>query len=75
MLSVMEMTPTPPPTISSFVIRFVIDPVTSNFRGEVRQIQTGEEIHFNRWDDVSEFIQRFIPVPLQDNSTDQHQAE
>ncbi len=71
----MDITPTPPPTISSFVIRFVIDPVTSNFRGEVRQIQTGEEIHFSRWDDVSEFIQRFVPVPLQGNPKDQSQTE
>ncbi len=57
------------PTISSFVIRFVIDPGnTSSYRGEIRHIQTQEEIHFHLWEEAEAFIRRF--VPLEDKKRD-----
>ena len=55
-----------PPNISSFVIRFVVDseagqtPVT--YRGAIRHIQTDEELTFCRWEDVENFIRRFVPL-------------
>lgn len=55
-----------PPNISSFVIRFVVDgdagqkPVT--YRGAIRHIQTDEELAFSRWEDVENFIRRFVPL-------------
>jgi hypothetical protein len=66
MLMVMD-TPTAP-LISSFVIRFVMDSGSSHFRGEIRHIQTREEIHFSAWEEVTEFIQRY--VPLETDKTD-----
>lgn len=59
-----------PPNISSFVIRFVVDseagqpPVT--YRGAIRHIQTDEELTFSRWEDVENFIRRFVPLEPQD---------
>lgn len=50
------------PTISSFVIRFVIDPGTETYRGEIRHIQTNEEIHFDSWPDAVAFIQRYVSL-------------
>jgi len=52
--------------ISSFVIRFVVDseagqtPVT--YRGAIRHIQTDEELTFCHWEDVENFIRRFVPL-------------
>lgn len=60
-------TPTPP-TISSFVIRFVTDPGTGSYRGEIRHIQTNDEIHFDTWQDAVAFIQRYVPLEEQDDS-------
>lgn len=54
-------TPTPP-TISSFIIRFVVDPGSYTYRGEIHHIQTREEIHFNAWEEAVEFIQRYVPL-------------
>jgi predicted aspartyl protease len=53
-----------PPSISSFVIRFVVDTGANGYRGEIRHIQTYEEIHFNTWDEAVEFIQRYVPLNL-----------
>jgi hypothetical protein len=50
------------PTISSFVIRFVVESTRDAYRGEIRHIQTNEEIHFNSWQDAVEFIQRYVPL-------------
>jgi hypothetical protein len=61
-------TPTPP-TISSFVIRFVTDPGTGSYRGEIRHIQTNDEIHFDDWQDAVAFIQRYVPLEEQDDSS------
>ena len=52
--------------ISSFVIRFVIDSEAGQaptaFRGAIRHIQTDEELTFNRWEEVENFIRRFVPL-------------
>jgi Mn-containing catalase len=50
------------PTISSFVIRFVVDPGQDAYRGEIRHIQTREEIHFHAWEEAVEFIKRYVPI-------------
>ncbi|MGD8406381.1 MAG: hypothetical protein PVJ21_22180 [Anaerolineales bacterium] len=55
-----------PPNISSFVIRFVIDSEAeqnpATYRGAIRHIQTDEELTFSRWEDVENFIRRFVPL-------------
>lgn len=63
-------TPTPP-TISSFVIRFVLDPGLETYRGEIRHIQTSEEIHFDHWEAAVAFIQRYIPLETPENPKNQ----
>ena len=55
-----------PPNISSFVIRFVVDSeagqIPATYRGAIRHIQTDEELAFSRWEDVENFIRRFVPL-------------
>jgi len=55
-----------PPNISSFVIRFVIDSkveqAPASYRGAIRHIQTDEELIFSRWEEVENFIRRFVPL-------------
>lgn len=55
-----------PPTISSFVIRFVMETASDTYRGEIRHIQSGEEIHFNAWEEAVEFIRRYVPLENQE---------
>ena len=62
------------PTISSFVIRFVVEsaadssgsadlpPGCASYRGSIRHIQTEEELNFNTWVDAVSFIRRFVPI-------------
>lgn len=50
------------PLISSFVIRFVNDSGTDHYRGEIRHVQTQDEIHFNTWDEVTEFVRRYVTL-------------
>ena len=56
------------PNISSFVIRFVVEPAPEQvepqqpYRGAIRHIQTDEELTFSRWEDVENFIRRFVPL-------------
>ncbi len=58
------------PTIESFIIRFVLDERTlaenkqPSYRGEVRHIQSDEEIAFQTWEDVVEFLQRYVPLEI-----------
>lgn len=58
----------PPPNISSFVIRFVVEPGAElaepapPYRGAIRHIQTDEKLIFCRWEDVENFIRRFVPL-------------
>jgi hypothetical protein len=57
-----------PPTITSFVIRFVVqDPAerTANlppYRGSVHHVQSDETLNFSAWQDAVEFIQRYVPL-------------
>lgn len=72
-----EMDVHTPPTISSFVVRFVVEAVsvpqdspvdpalpTANppYRGSIRHIQTDEEMNFSTWQDAVAFIRRFVPL-------------
>jgi hypothetical protein len=60
-----EMEADSAPLISSFIIRFVVDeppaqPLT--YHGTIRHIQTAEEVNFNEWREVTEFIYRFVQL-------------
>lgn len=54
------------PTISSFVIRFVVasapEEGSASYRGSIRHIQTEEEMNFHDWEDAVAFIRRFVPL-------------
>ena len=52
------------PLISSFIIRFVLDEVSTqpNYRGTVRHIQSAEEINFTEWHEAMEFMHRFVQI-------------
>jgi hypothetical protein len=76
----METTPAPAqPGITSFVVRFVYaeSPLpqdgsassSSKYRGTIRHIQSDEEIAFTHWEDALRFMQRFVPVTLNDPSS------
>lgn len=52
-----------PPSIHSFVIRFVDEPVEgeeTTARGVVTHVQSAESVHFTAWDDAVRFIGRFV---------------
>ena len=56
------------PSISSFVIRFVVEAAFADseaqpaYRGAIRHIQSEKEINFNTWEDAVKFIQRYVPL-------------
>ncbi|MEW5830882.1 MAG: hypothetical protein AB1846_18475 [Chloroflexota bacterium] len=56
------------PSISSFVIRFVMEAAPAEggtqpaYRGAIRHIQSDEEMNFNTWEDAVEFIRRYVPL-------------
>lgn len=56
------------PSISSFVIRFVVDDPTPDsetppgYRGTILHIQSNEEANFSAWENAVEFIQRYVPL-------------
>jgi hypothetical protein len=62
------MSSLPPPNISSFVIRFVVDPPDdaepkqSSYHGSIRHIQSDAELNFRSWNEAVSFIRRFIPL-------------
>jgi len=56
------MDASPSPLISSFIIRFVIHPGQDSYRGEIRHIQTQDEVHFIAWDEAEAFIRRYAPI-------------
>ena len=74
----MTMESNTPPSITSFVIRFVIDESSRVdneaqpcYRGAIRHIQTDEELNFNTWKDAVAFIQRYVVLEAesgQDNT-------
>lgn len=55
-----------PPSIASFVIRFVVDEKSPTeerkpgYRGTIRYIQSNEELTFSTWENAVEFIQRYV---------------
>lgn len=51
-----------PPTISSFVIRFVVEPGSNTCRGEIRHVQTRQGLSFLCWEDAEAFIRRYVPL-------------
>ena len=56
------------PSVASFIIRFVLDEpppsdeVLSRYHGEIRHIQSDEEMLFNSWEDVVKFLKRYVPL-------------
>ena len=60
-----------PPTISSFVIRFVVEDASVNearpvYHGAIRHIQSAEELNFSVWQEAVEFMRRFVPLEESD---------
>lgn len=56
-----------PPSITSFVIRFVhagpdLGTSAPAYRGTIRHIQTDQEVAFTRWNDVVAFVKRFVSI-------------
>lgn len=64
------------PSITSFVIRFVMDNALPDniaqpcYRGAIRHIQSDEEINFNNWEDAVTFIQRYVPLENKSGRSD-----
>lgn len=56
------------PTISSFVIRFVVEAATERelaqplIHGAIRHVQSDETVNFSLWEDAVAFIQRYVPL-------------
>ncbi len=65
----MAMSAQLPSKISSFVIRFVVEPGEnwqhSDYRGAIRHIQTDEEFVFSDWEEAVMFIQNYVPLKKQ----------
>jgi hypothetical protein len=59
-----------PPTISSFVIRFVVEePVKTEaapqpYHGAIRHVQSDATLNFSVWQDAVEFIQKFVLLDI-----------
>lgn len=54
-----------PPLISSFIIRFVMEELSTEkpvYHGTIRHIQNAEEINFNEWREAMEFMHRFVQL-------------
>jgi hypothetical protein len=66
MLNIMAVQP--PPCISSFIIRFVVENPGAassqqpNYHGSIRHIQSNEEMNFSSWSEAEAFICRFVPL-------------
>ena len=67
------MKPDAAPVIYSFIIRFVVEDVHQAdgeqpaYHGAIRHIQSAEEINFIEWGEAVEFMQRFVPIEVNDN--------
>ena len=62
-----------PPTITSFVIRFIVeheavdaDPGLPFVRGSIHHVQSDETLHFGAWQDAVDFIRRYVPLESQE---------
>ena len=59
-----------PPTISSFVIRFVVEgpaeteAAPTPYHGAIRHVQSDEILNFSIWQDAVEFMQRYVPLEI-----------
>jgi hypothetical protein len=64
-----------PPTITSFVIRFVLEEAVREaaagaesaqaltpYRGSIRHVQSDETLNFSMWQEAVEFIRRYVPL-------------
>lgn len=61
-----------PPTITSFVIRFVLEDTPPDgdghallltpYRGAIRHVQSDETLHFSAWGEAVQFIRRYVPL-------------
>jgi hypothetical protein len=57
-----------PPTISSFVIRFVVEapapsqPDPPPYHGSIHHVQSDETANFSAWQDAVAFIRRYVPL-------------
>lgn len=55
----------PTPEINSFILRFVHshpEDASAHLRGSIRHIQSNEEKAFIHWNEVEQFVKRFIPL-------------
>jgi len=58
----------PPPTISSFVIRFVVETPAENrldpppYHGSIHHVQSDATLNFSAWQEVVAFIRRYVPL-------------
>jgi hypothetical protein len=65
------MESTSSPSITSFVIRFVVDDTSQCkesqpcYRGAIRHVQSNEEMNFSVWEDAVEFIRRYVPLEVE----------
>ena len=59
-------------TIASFVLRFTREhdagdpPSGSGWRGVIRHVQIGQEIHFTRMEDALAFLARYVDIDSDD---------
>ncbi len=64
------MSTQPPPTISSFVIRFVVNELAAGerelptYHGSIRHVQSDETLNFSVWQDAVEFMERYVPLEI-----------
>jgi hypothetical protein len=72
------MKPDAPPTIHSFIIRFVVEETPTAeeiepvYHGAIRHIQSTEELHFHQWQEAVQFMRRFVPLRETDGNKSQH---
>jgi hypothetical protein len=56
------------PTISSFVIRFVVETTAASqpnrppYHGSIHHVQSDAALNFSTWQDAVEFIRRYVPL-------------
>lgn len=75
---ILSMADQHPPTITSFVIRFVLEeaaedregggerpPVLVPYRGSIRHVQSDAALQFHAWQEAVEFIRRYVPLDSQ----------
>ena len=62
------------PAIESFIIRFVLDETSlaentqPRYHGKICHIQSDDELVFHAWEDVVEFLERYVPLETKSES-------